>query len=414
MSLHVNIGIAHNNMQSRMKQTIVATLGVTFGIGMFIFVNSLISGTNDFQEKITLSSTPHVRIYSENKGEKASIAQRFFGGGTFAVVHNEKTVASKGNIENPYKIADMVRKDPLVIAATPQVTANVFYTSNAVQVNGSIMGVDIREEDKMFDVAGTMKQGSIDNLLKNPEGLLIGIGLAKKLNIKINDNITVTTASGVLRVMKVAGIFETTIAAVDKSKAYSNISTVQRLQKEGPAFITDIKVNLKDKDKAPAFAKKYAYLSGYNAEDWKSANQQITVGFVIRNYIANSVVFTILLVAGFGIYNILNMTIYEKMKDIAILKATGFSGKDITQVFIFQALFIGFFGGLIGLLLGFTIASIIGSIPLNLANVKTLPMNFKVAHYLSGFVFGIIISFFSGWLPARKAARIDPVQIIRG
>lgn len=414
MSLKVNIGIAGNNMRSRMKQTIVATLGVTFGIGMFIFVNSLISGTNDFQEKLTLSSTPHVRIFSEYKGEKASIAQRFFGNSFQAVVHNQKAITSKGNIENPFKIADMVRKDPSVMAVTPQVTANVFYTSNTVQVNGTIMGVDIREEDKMFDVAGTMKQGSIDNLIKNPDGLLIGIGIAKKLNIKMNDNITVTTASGVLRVMKVVGIFETTIAAVDKSKAYSNISTVQRLQKEGPAFITDIKINLKDKEKAPEFAQKYAYLSGYNTEDWKSANQQITVGFIIRNYIANSVVFTILLVAGFGIYNILNMTIYEKMKDIAILKATGFSGKDITEVFIFQALFIGFFGGLIGLLLGFAISSIIGSIPLNMANLKNLPLNFKTAHYLGGFVFGIVVSFFSGWLPARKAARIDPVQIIRG
>ncbi|NJO69261.1 MAG: FtsX-like permease family protein [Bacteroidetes bacterium] len=108
------------------------------------------------------------------------------------------------------------------------------------------------------------------------------------------------------------------------------------------------------------------------------------------------------------------MTIYEKMKDIAILKATGFSGKDITQVFISQALFIGFFGGLIGLLLGFAISWLIGSVPLNLANVKTLPMNFKPVHYTTGFMFGLVISFLSGWLPARKAARIDPVQIIRG
>ncbi|NJO69260.1 MAG: hypothetical protein HC830_08250 [Bacteroidetes bacterium] len=115
------------------------------------------------------------------------------------------------------------------------------------------MGVDIREEDKMFDIAGTMKEGSIDNLLKNPDGLLIGIGVARKLNIRMNDNLTVTTASGVLRVMKVVGIFETTIASVDKSKAYSNISTAQKLQKQGADYITDIKINLKDKEKSSCF-----------------------------------------------------------------------------------------------------------------------------------------------------------------
>jgi lipoprotein-releasing system permease protein len=126
---------------------------------------------------------------------------------------------------------------------------------------------------------------------------------------------------------------------------------------------------------------------------------------------------TLLIVAGFGIYNILNMVIYEKMNDIAILKATGFSGGDVKRIFIYQALMIGIVGGLLGLLLGLTMSYVISISPFEteaLPTVKTFPVNFNGLYYVIGSVFAIVTTFFAGYLPARKASLIDPVDIIRG
>ena len=111
------------------------------------------------------------------------------------------------------------------------------------------------------------------------------------------------------------------------------------------------------------------------------------------------------------------MMIYEKMDSIAILKATGFSGRDVKRVFLVIALSIGFFGGLVGLLMGFIFSSVIDQIPFNTAalpTIKTYPINYNPAYYLIGSTFSLVTTYLAGWFPARKASKADPVIIIRG
>jgi lipoprotein-releasing system permease protein len=126
---------------------------------------------------------------------------------------------------------------------------------------------------------------------------------------------------------------------------------------------------------------------------------------------------TLLIVAGFGIYNILNMLIYEKMKDIAILKATGFSGTDVQLIFMSQAIIIGVVGGILGLAIGYGLTRLIDTIPFEteaLPTITTYPINYQPGYYIIGLTFALISTFIAGFLPSRKAKRIDPVRIIRG
>jgi lipoprotein-releasing system permease protein len=111
------------------------------------------------------------------------------------------------------------------------------------------------------------------------------------------------------------------------------------------------------------------------------------------------------------------MMIYEKMNDIAILKATGFSGSDVMKIFISQAVIIGLIGGLLGLILGFVGSVIIDNAPFNteaMPTIKTFPINYNPLYYIVGITFAMISTFLAGYLPARKAENIDPVEIIRG
>lgn len=183
------------------------------------------------------------------------------------------------------------------------------------------------------------------------------------------------------------------------------------------SYVTDLQVKLKDINAAPLVTKEYARLFNTDAEDIQTANSQFETETFVRTLISYAVGITLLVVAGFGIYNILNMMIYEKMDTIAILKATGFAGKDVKRIFIVIALSIGFFGGMAGLLFGFGLSSVIDQIPFNTAalpTVKTYPVNYNPMFYLIGSVFSLITTYFAGWFPARKASKIDPVIIIRG
>jgi lipoprotein-releasing system permease protein len=169
--------------------------------------------------------------------------------------------------------------------------------------------------------------------------------------------------------------------------------------------------------KAPVLAKKMEEQFGLKAVDIQTANAQFETGSSIRTMISYAVSITLLIVAGFGIYNILNMLIYEKMNDIAILKATGFSGRDVRYIFISQAVIIGIVGGALGLLMGYGVSVIIDNAKFETAalpTIKTFPVVYDLKYYLIGIVFAMVSTFLAGYFPSKKAEKIDPVDIIRG
>ena len=110
----------------------------------------------------------------------------------------------------------------------------------------------------------------------------------------------------------------------------------------------------------------------------------------------------------------MNMTVNEKIKEIAILKAMGFSGGDVIEIFLTQSVVIGFLGGVVGLGLGNVIVRIVDNVPFEIGPLTTLPVSYSPSDYFMAFAFGIIITFLAGYLPARKASKIDPVEILRG
>jgi lipoprotein-releasing system permease protein len=288
-----------------------------------------------------------------------------------------------------------------------------------VQIPGTMSGIDVRKQDELFLLGNKMEEGSLDELLRSPDQIILGRGLAEKASVKTGDRVSVTTSEGYNIVLKVAGIFSYGISTLDDSKSYGTIATVQKVLQRDPSYITEINVRMNDMTKAVAFKQELIQKIKEDVliEDWEEANASILAGEAIRGVMTAVVSFTLLLVAGFGIYNIMNMNIINKLKDIAILKATGFQGKDITAIFLLESVIIGLSGGILGLLIGFTFSYILSMTPFpegSFFRINTFPVNFKAEHYTLGIVFGFLTTLFAGFFPARKASKIDPVQIIRG
>ena len=414
MKISVNTEIALTYLSARKKQTLIAALGVMFGISMFIFMQSLMKGTNDYFEKMSFNTTPHIRLYSENKVADAHMLKSFLTDPSTKILINPKQLEQTQGIINPYGVINSIKKNPQVVAVTPQVTTNVIYTSGSVELNGTVAGVNIKQEDKMFDLQSDMVSGDLNDLDRVNNGLLIGKGIADKLSLHVGDNITVRAGTGSPVIMRIVGIYATTVKQIDETKSYANIIQAQNLLGKDRSYVTDIMINLKDYNNAPAVAREIETMTGYKAEDWVQANEQLKAAFKIRAVILNSVIGVILLVAGFGIYNILNMTIYEKIKEIAILKAIGFSGPSVTSIFLQQAIYIGLLGGLVGIIFGFGLTFAVSKIYIGAGNLKYLPMSFYIPHYVEAVCFGILTTVAAGFFPARKASKVDPVTIIRG
>jgi lipoprotein-releasing system permease protein len=310
-----------------------------------------------------------------------------------------------------------LQQDQRVTGIAPKIIAQVFFNDGTIDITGVIYGIDVEAESRLFHFNDYITAGKGQDIKNVTNSIIMGKGLAEKLLANPGDMVQVTTAKGEIFQLKLVGIFQSGIMEFDKTQSFASINTTQKLLGKANNYITDIQVKLKDINQAPTLAGEYAQLYSCDAEDIHTANSQFETGSFIRSLISYAVGITLLIVAGFGIYNILNMLIYEKMDSIAILKATGFSGSDVKRIFLVIAISIGFFGGMLGLLFGFLLSSFIDQIPFNTAalpTITTYPINYNPVFYLIGSSFSLITTYLAGFFPAKKASKVDPVIIIRG
>jgi lipoprotein-releasing system permease protein len=415
---NVILSIAKTHLLTKIKQTAIAALGVTFGIGSYITLVSFMTGLNSMLDDLILNQTPHIHVYNEiepSKKQPISLYDNFKE--SFNVVHSIKPKLSQKKIHNALPIINYLEKNENVRGALPQIKTQIFYISGSIELGGNLTGINPIDEARLFNMADYIVEGSAEALQQTDNGILLGIGIAKKMALKIGDRVQVSPINGGVFPLKIVGFYQSGIADIDAIQSFTNLKTVQRILGEAQNYITDINVKLYDIEQAVPLAKRIEKQFKLKAVDIKTANAQFDTGTSIRNLITYAVSITLLVVAGFGIYNILNMLIYEKMNDIAILKATGFTGKDVQLIFMSQAMIIGLVGGLLGLGIGFGLASFISTIPFEteaLPTVETYPINMNPMFFVIGFSFALISTFFAGYLPSKKAKKIDPVKIIRG
>lgn len=418
LDFKVLINIAKTHIVTRFKQSAIAALGVTFGIATFIILVSFMTGLNGLLDGLILDRTPHIHLFNEIKpSDKQPLDILGNNSRAWSIISSIKPKQKQSRIHNALPLINILKSSEDVLGVTAQVSTQTFYTAGSIELNGVISGINILEEARLFNIDNYIIEGDKRDLHQNDNAIMLGAGIADKLSAKIGDRVQLVSAKGGQLSLKIVAIYQSGLADVDNIQSYANIKTVQRLMGEKSNYITDINVKLHDIDKAYSLSKEYERAYDVNAIDISTANAQFDTGTTIRNIITYAVSITLLIVAGFGIYNILNMFIYEKMDDIAILKATGFSGNDVMFIFISQAMILGLIGGLLGLLVGYSASVVIDNIPFvteALPTIDTYPVNFEANYYIIGILFAIISTFFAGYLPAKKARNIDPVEILRG
>ncbi|SDS17842.1 lipoprotein-releasing system permease protein [Formosa sp. Hel1_31_208] len=415
---NVILNISKTHLLTKIKQTSIAALGVTFGIGSYITLVCFMTGLNAMLDDLILNQTPHIHVYNEiepSKQQPISLYEEV--GGSFNVVHSIKPKLSPKKIHNALPIINYLEENDDVRAALPQVKTQIFYIAGSIELGGNLTGINPLNEAKYFNMGDYIVEGSAQALETTDNSILLGIGIAKKMSLKVGDRVQVSPINGGIFPLKIVGFYQSGIADLDAIQSFTNVKTVQRILGAANNYITDINIKLYDIEEAVPLARRIEQQFDLKAIDIKTANAQFETGTTIRNLITYAVSITLLIVAGFGIYNILNMLIYEKMNDIAILKATGFSGKDVQLIFMSQAMIIGLVGGVLGLIIGYVLAKLIGTVPFQteaLPTVETYPINMNPLFFVIGFVFALFSTFLAGYLPSKKAKKIDPVKIIRG
>jgi lipoprotein-releasing system permease protein len=412
--MNTNQKIAKVHLTSRFRQLLVAILSVSFGISMYIAMNSFMAGVNNIQTQITFTAMAHIKIYNDLPANVEPILSIPKDSNTVLMVNNARNIQYTQGIKNADAIKNDILNMPQITGVALQLNQNVFIRNGVSKTSASLSGIETVNENALFQTSEYIIEGDISELDKRSDGIILGTGLARTIGVNTGNTISITTSDDVSKTFKVIGLIESGNKGADKTRALISIQTARQLFSKNKSYATDVLVNTNNYNNARLVSEKIGKLTDYKVESWQEGNAQLVSSSLLRDILAIAVSLTILIVAGFGIYNIMNMTVNEKIKEIAILKAMGFNGKDIIEIFLTQSVAIGLIGGLVGLVLGNIIVQILDSVPFNIATLTTLPVDYKLRDYILAFLFGVIITLIAGYLPSRKASKVDPVEILRG
>ena len=412
--MNTNQKIAKVHLTSRFRQLLVAILSVSFGISMYIAMNSFMAGVNNIQTEITFTSMSHIKIYNDLSEKIAPIIPKPKDSNTVLMVNNARNIQYTQGIKNADAIKNELLNLPEINGVALQLNENVFIRNGVSNTSASLSGIETVNENKLFETAKYIVEGNLSELDKRSDGIILGVGLAQTIGVKTGNTISVSTSEGISKTFKIIGLLESGSKGADRTRALISIQTARQLFSKNKSYATDILVNTYDYNNASEVAEKVRKLTDYKVESWQEGNSQLVSSSLLRDILAIAVSLTILIVAGFGIYNIMNMTVNEKIKEIAILKAMGFNGKDVIEIFLTQSVAIGLIGGLVGLFLGNMIVQMLDIVPFKIASHNTLPVVYNAKDYILAFSFGTIITLIAGYLPSRKASKVHPVEILRG
>ena len=409
MNLILDIAVTH--VRHRARQTLVAVAGVMTGVGFSIMMASLMEGSQDDFMRLLIDALPHITVSDERRNPTPQPAESTYAA---ARIYGLTPEARRRGIKNPMALMASVEGwIPGAIAPSVQTKGILRYASR--DVAASITGIDPHREPNVSALVRQMRQGSLTALYRATNAIILGDRLAAKIGARIGANITVQTSDNARMNAQVVGLFHSGVRSVDEGTAYVLIRTAQVLAQQ-TGLVNELRGRVDDPMNAREVAQRIERETGYKTVSWQEAHEDLMSSFVIRNIIMYTVVGAILLVASFGTYNIISTIIHEKTRDIAIMKSLGLSERTVRAIFVIEAQMIGLAGALAGFALGYAMCLALGSIEINNPFLDTtrLPLVYSPRHYAAAALVALVSSFAAGWFPARKAARMHPVDIIRG
>ena len=408
-------GVAFAHLLVRTRQTLVATLGVAVGVGFFLAVSGMMSGSQKDFIRTLIDSAPHIVVSDERREATRQPALDAFPGAAVSISGVKPTEEVRGLKDWPAMLAD-ARTLPGAVAA-PSLTGAVAIRFAGRTEPLALNGIDPRIEGRLAKIEASLVGGKLIDLEARPDGIIVTRPLADRIGVHLGDSLVVSSALGVTQRMRVLALVEPDARAgfyAGDNTAYGLLRTAQVLFAR-PNVVNQLHIKLADPDAADADAQRLEARWGYKWQSWQERSKDILNLLVVRNVIMYAVISAILLVASFGIYTAVSTSVTDKRRDIAILRAMGFTERDVEAIFLIEGLVVGVAGALLGFVLGTLLLQILASLPLTVGGKPlVLPLDRGLGQYAIAGAASLVSALVAAWLPARKAASVDPVDILRG
>jgi lipoprotein-releasing system permease protein len=411
-----NLRIAARFLTAKKKAMLMSLSCIVLGVGLFVVTQATTSGFEQFFIKTILGTNGAIRI--EDKIQDTLRSMEAGGRGSGSAFHIALRTEGKKyveGIEEPRMLIDALKRFDNVTGVSEILHGPVIIRSSFKSESVRVYGVNLDDHLRVSDLGNQIVQGGLADFRGKPAQALIGREMANRLQLAVGDSFMLT-AQAESRHYRVAALYETGVADIDRVRVYLNMGEARSLLKK-PTGASFLQVSLYDVNRAPEDAAHIQVALQYSAASWQEREKTwLEVFRALRISTAVTVsVFT--LIAGLAMFNTLAMIVMEKTKEIAILRSMGYTRKDISQIFLWQAAIVLVIGTVSGWLLGAVVTSGISNVPIHIRGIfatDTFIVRWSLWHYVAATLTAVIMVMAASLIPARRAARLEPGDVIRG
>ena len=413
-----HLRIAEAQLRGRPRQSAIALLSVMVGSAMLIVTLSLTTGlAQDFVTKTT-ESAPHVEVLPRRPAGWRPESLRRPGEAVFELSQHH-VPDEKRAVRGVAGVMAALRGIPGVRVAAPGVEAQVVLLYGTVRRAAALSGIVPSLEVGMTTLDEKIVAGSWGALVTTHDGVILGDQLARGLGVDVGAHLQAVGPDGGAVRLRVVGIASSGLARIDKTLALVNLQLAQALAGLATDQATTVRLALDDPLDAVAVAARAAARTGYVCRSWQERSAASVEAFERQNRITLVLVFFTTLVAAFGVANVLVQLVADKRRDIAILRAAGFSRHDLGVIFLHQGILLGVFGAIAGWVVGATLIRIVAAIPVDFGdNAQLRNQHLQMAEapgfYLAALAVAVGVCAIAAVQPARRAASLEPTAILRG
>lgn len=412
-----NILVALRFLTANKRSMAMSLAGIVFGVGFFIFSQAQTSGFEQFFIKTVLGTNGAIRVQDRIRATFSTMEmdEEKGGGGKGWVIENKENLKYIEGIEHPFEVIEAIRQFDSVTGVSEVLAGTVTVSNNFRSRSGTLYGVDIDRHAAVSDLENQIVFGNMESIRTKPNGILIGSAFARWIQAKIGDSLLVT-AKDVNRRFTVAGIFETGVSDIDRERIYMHLSEARSVLQR-PHGASFLQVNLKNPLRAREEAERMMNTIYYHVASWQERERSWLDAFMVLRVSTALTVSTIILLSGLGMFNTLAMLVMEKTREIAILRSMGYTRKDISSIFLWQGALVLLAGTVSGWALAVFVTLGVSQLPFRVTGIFTTDsfvVHWSIWHYVLATLTAVVVVMAASFLPARRAARLEPGEVIRG
>ena len=407
-----NLRIATRFLLAKKRSMVMSLFGIVFGVAFFIVTQAQTSGFQEFFIKTILGTDGAIRIEDKYQNTLRSMPVD----GSSVSVGDLSARRYIPGVQDPGAVTSALRAQfSNITGISAIVRGSVFVAGPMRSYSGQIYGIELEDHLRVSDLGRQIVLGDLAAFNSEIAAIIMGRELARVLEVSVGDSVTIQ-AGGQSGRYRIVALYETGYKEIDKSRMFMNLRDARALLQR-PFGASILQLNVRDRDRALVEAARMEQVVNHVAVAWQDRERVWLDVFLALRVSSAITVSSIILISGLGMFNTLAMIVMEKTREISILRSMGYTRRDISRIFVWQGVIVLTAGTIVGSFTGALLTLGVSHLPIRIRgifNTDTFVVHWSIWHYVLAAATAAVIVMIASLIPARRAARLEPGDVIRG